>query len=70
MTEEQKGVYEKRDFMLGEIHERTKRIPELEKSVNKLSRKVAVIEVKSGLFGAIGGAIFAAGIYIKHALHL
>lgn len=65
MTEEQKSIYENRDFMLGEIHAATERIPDLEKKVDKLSSKVAVIEFKSGLFGTIGGMIAIVGLYIK-----
>ena len=66
MTPDNKSVYERRDFLLGEIHERTKSIPQMQEDIGKLNRKVAVVEVKSGFFGVIGGAIFAVGMAIKH----
>ncbi len=64
--EEKRSVYEKRDFMLGEIHERTKCIPELRKDIGKLGKKVAIIEIKSGFFGLIGGVLTIVGVQIKH----
>jgi hypothetical protein len=67
MSEEEKqSTYARRDFMLGEIHERTKCIPDLKRDVGKLSRKVAVIEVKSGFFGLLGGVLTIVGLQIKH----
>ncbi|MEE9614860.1 MAG: hypothetical protein V3W31_07945 [Thermodesulfobacteriota bacterium] len=61
MGEEKKS----HDFMLGEIWERTKHIPEIRKDMACLKRKVAVIEVKSGLWGTLGGFLAMAGLYVK-----
>ncbi len=65
MTREEESVYEKRDFMLGQIHERTAHIPQMMEDINKLGRKVAIIEVKSGIFGVLGGILAIAGLYLK-----
>lgn len=64
--EDKQSIYEKRDFMLGEIHERTKCIPDMRKDIGKLSKKVAIIEVKSGFFGLLGGVLAVIGVQIKH----
>ncbi len=63
-----KDIYERRDFLLGQIDERTAHIPQMRKDINKLSKKVAVAEFKSGLWGSLGGAIAVFLYYLKDYL--
>jgi hypothetical protein len=55
MAPENKEVYQKRDFLLGEIHANVKRIPQIEKDVKELHGRMVAVEVKSGLWGLLGG---------------
>lgn len=50
-------------FMLGEIHERAKCIPDIRDDIASLKRTVAIIEVKGGAWGIIGG--FLSGLYLQ-----
>ncbi len=66
MTEKQEKIYANRDTMLGRIDERTKimalAIPIIQKDISSLKKKQAVLEVKAGIFGTLGG-MFAMFLY-------
>lgn len=62
---DEKDIYDKRDFLLGQIHAYTKGIPDMKKDIADLKKKVAVIEVKSGLWGSIGGFCALALLWLK-----
>lgn len=55
MAPEDKDLYKRRDFLLGEIHANVKRIPQIEKDVKDLHGRMRAVEVKSGLWGVLGG---------------
>jgi hypothetical protein len=60
-----KDIYENRDMLLGQIEERTRCIPQMQRDVSSLKRKVAIVELKSGLWGVIGGILAIVGLYFK-----
>lgn len=54
------------DFLLGEIHANVKNIPEMNQRLMSLEKKVAKLEVKASIFGAIAGVLATLGInYFK-----
>lgn len=55
MSPENKKVYENRDLLLGEIHANVKRIPQIEQDVKELHGRMRAVEVKSGMWGVLGG---------------
>lgn len=58
-------TYKNRDMLLGRIDERTSHIPKMREDINKLSKKIAIVEIKSGVFGTLGGGLTVAIIYMK-----
>ncbi len=64
-----KDTYKNRDMLLGRIDERTSHIPKMRDDINKLSRKIAIVEIKSGLWGTLGGMGAVALLYLKSRWH-
>lgn len=60
-----KDTYKNRDMLLGRIDERTSHIPKMRDDINKLGKEIAIIKVKSGLWGTLGGAIAVGLYYLK-----
>lgn len=50
---------------IARIDERTACLPQMQKDVACLSKKVAVVEVKSGIWGTIGGFIAVFVLWFK-----
>ena len=65
MSKEENSIFKQ----LGEIGERVKDIPHIKKQVDLLGKKVAVLEVKSGIWGAVAGIVSSMGtiliLYLK-----
>ena len=61
----EKDIYKNRDVILGRLDERTKCIPDMQKDITCIKKKMAVLEIKSGIFGTVGGGITVALLYLK-----
>ena len=53
------------DFLLGEIYAKVQDIPHIKEKVECLDRKVAKLEVKSSIWGALAGMLSAVMLYLS-----
>jgi hypothetical protein len=56
------------EFTIGQIHAHTECLPDMRRDISLLKKKVAVVEIKSGLWGTLGGFMAMAWLFLRDNL--